>query len=103
MPKSKVVTARIPEEIKLKIQSLNINVTEVIRKSLIKAVKKAERKMQQDIIDFDVPVFTEELHKLTPKERYEAYKNGKLSPESIAAMDAYREAKLNLWEQQNTR
>lgn len=99
MTKSKVVTARIPSELKQKIDSLNINITEVFRGSLIKAVKKAEAlNKQRDIMESENPILTDELLKLTPKQRYEAYRDDKLSPESRSAMDNYRKAKLNLWE-----
>lgn len=99
MPKSKVVTARIPHELKQKIDSLNINITEVFRGSLIKAVEEAETlNKQQEIIESDNPVLTDELMKLSKEERYEAYRDDKLSPESRSAMDNYRKAKLNLWE-----
>jgi len=44
------------------------------------------------------PFYTEELRKLTPKQRYEAYRDNKLSPESRTAMETLRKARLNMWE-----
>ena len=102
MPKSKVVAARIPPELKQKIDSLNINITEVIRDSLIKAVEEAEAlNKQREIIESDKPILTDELLKLRPWQRYEAYRDDKLSPESRSAMDEYRKAGLNQWEIQH--
>lgn len=102
MPKSKIVTARIPLELKQKIDSLNINITEVVRVSLIKAVEDAEAlKIQREISESDKPVLTDELMKLSPRQRYEAYRNNKLSPESRSAMDKWRKARLNIWERNN--
>lgn len=50
MPKSKVVTARIPLELYQKIKPLNIKITEVFRDSLMMAVEDAEAlKIQQEI------------------------------------------------------
>ena len=102
MPKSKIVTARISPELKQKIDLLNINITEVFRDSLIKAVEKAEASNTlQEIMESDKPILTDELLVLTPKQRYEAYRDDKLSLESRSAMDNYRKAKLNLWEIQH--
>jgi len=99
MPKSKIVTARIPLELKQKIDSLNINITEVFRNSLIKAVEDAEAlTIQREISESDKSTLTDELLKLSPRERYEAYRDNKLSPESRSAMDKWRKAGLNLWE-----
>ncbi len=99
MPKSKIVTARIPLELKQKIDSLNINITEVIRGSLINAVDDAEAlKIQREISESDKPALTDELLKLSSRERYEAYRDNKLSPESRSAMDKWRKARLNAWE-----
>jgi hypothetical protein len=102
MTKSKVVTARIPLELYQKIKPLNINITEEFRNSLIKAVEEAEAlKIQREISESDKPILTDELLRLRPKQRYEAYRDNKLSPESRSAMDKWRKAKLNLWEIQH--
>jgi hypothetical protein len=101
MVKSKVVTARISLELKQKIDSLNINTTEVFRESLMKAVEDAEvLKIQQDTLQSDKPILIDELRKLTPRQRYEAYSDNELTPESRSAMNYYRKAGLNLWEKQ---
>jgi hypothetical protein len=84
------VTARIPFELKQKIESLNINITKVFRDSLIKAVEEAEAlKIQQG------------LGKSERARAYKAYRDDKLTPESRTAMDNYRKTKLNLWEIQH--
>jgi hypothetical protein len=93
------MTARIPLDLYQKIKPLNINITEVFRNSLIKAVEEAEAlKIQQEIPESDKPILTDELLKLRPEQRYEAYRDDKLSPESRSAMDKWRKAGLNLWE-----
>ena len=89
-------------ELKHKVDFLNINITEVFRDSLMKAIEDAEAtKIQLEISKSYKPILTDELMKLKPWERYEAYKNDELSPESKAAMVYYRKAGLNLWERQN--
>jgi hypothetical protein len=99
LPKSVVITARISAELKSRIDALNINVTQVIRASLNKAVEDVEASQKlREIIESGGPYYTEELRKLTPEKRYEAYRDNKLSPESRAAMDTIRKARLNAWE-----
>ena len=99
MPKSVVVTARISAELKKKIDTLKINITQVIRASLTNAVEDVEASQKlHEIIESGVPLYTEELMKLTPEQRYEAYRDNKLSPESRTAMETLRKARLNMWE-----
>ncbi|MCX6648829.1 MAG: hypothetical protein NTV61_05510 [Candidatus Bathyarchaeota archaeon] len=102
IPKSEVVTARISSELKKKIDSLNVNVTEVIRGSLKKAVEDAEElNFQHELIEKGLPNLTGELRRLTPKQRFEAYRDNRLSPESRLWMDAVRKAGINFWERSN--
>ena len=89
MTKSVVVTARIPMELKTKIESLDINVTEVIRASLVRAVSYREKtdapEMESlwDVFDFFIlnPI-PEELKNLTTDKVKEYYQSNKLSTES---------------------
>jgi hypothetical protein len=99
LPKSIVVTARISAELKKKIDAQKINVTQVIRASLTNAVEDAEASQKlHEIVESGGPYYTEELKKLTPEQRYEAYRDNKLSPESRVAMETIRKARLNMWE-----
>jgi hypothetical protein len=102
LPKSVVITARISAELKRRIDALNINVTQVIRASLNKAVEDIEASQKlHEIIESNKPLFTPELKNLTDEQRYEAYRDNKLSPESRIAMENIRKARLNHWEIQH--
>ena len=82
-----------------KIDSLEVNITEVIRESLTEAVENAEAiKIQKWIVDTGGPPLPEEIKKLTPQQRFEAFRDNKLSPESRLWMETMRKAKMNFWE-----
>jgi hypothetical protein len=99
LTKSVIVTARIPVELKKKIEYLNINVTEVVREALMKAVEKQEKipsptKMEWKTIGGlgePSPPFPEELKGLDGDKIRELYRENRLSPEAKRFWDKYEE------------
>jgi hypothetical protein len=100
LTKSVIVTARIPVELKKKIEYLNINVTEVVREALMKAVEKQEKISDPTKMEWKTigglggppsPPFPEELKGLDLDKIRELHRGNRLSPEARRFWDKYEE------------